>query len=143
MPYASLDDLIERAGLDEIRDVADRDLDGTPDPAVIEAALIHADNTVNGYARVQYDLPFATVPDLVRTWSVSIARYFLHRQGPPDYIVRDWKEAISALKDVAAGRLQLFAGEDAPPLQPSPDGQIGISGPEPVFTADNLKGWTG
>ena len=67
MTYATLDDLIARAGLDEIRQVADRDRDGTPDPAVIEAALTHADNTVNGYVRARYPRPFVDVPDLVRT----------------------------------------------------------------------------
>jgi len=141
MSYASLEDLIERAGADEILQVADRDLDGVADAAVVEAALTHADNTVNGYVRVRYALPFAAVPDLVRTWSVSIARYFLHRDGAPDYVVRDWKEAIAALKDVGAGRLQLTAPEHQPEPQSSPDGRISVVGPEPVFTAENLKGW--
>lgn len=141
MSYASLEDLIERAGADEILQVADRDLDGVADPSVIEAALTHADNTVNGYVRVRYALPFSAVPDLVRTWSVSIARYFLHRDGAPDYVVRDWKEAIAALKDVGAGRLQLTAAENQPEPQSSPDGRISVVGPEPVFTAENLKGW--
>lgn len=141
MSYASLADLIERAGTDEILQVADRDMDGTADPDVVEAALVHADNTVNGYVRVRYSLPFSAVPDLVRTWAVSIARYFLHRDGPPEHVVRDWKEAIAALKDVGAGRLQLPVGVDEPEPEPSPDGRVSVVGPDPVFTTENLKGW--
>lgn len=141
MPYASLEDIVERAGLDEVLQIADRDMDGTADPDVIDAALVHADNTVNGYVSVQYKLPFAAVPDLVRTWAVSIARYFLHRDGAPDYVVRDWKEALVSLKDVAAGRLKLPVGPDEPSPQPSPGSGVSIVGPEPVFTADKLKGW--
>lgn len=39
MTYATLEDLIERAGAAEIRQIADRDRDGTPDPDVIDAAF--------------------------------------------------------------------------------------------------------
>ncbi len=141
MPYASLEDLLERAGEDEILQIADRDLDGNADPDVIDAALVHADNTVNGYVSVQYKLPFSAVPDLVRTWAVSIARYFLHRDGAPDHVVRDWKEAISALKDVAANRLKLPVGPDEPAPQASSGSDVSIVGPGPVFSAHQLKGW--
>lgn len=141
MSYASLEDLIERAGLDEILQVADRDLDDVPDPDVVDAALVHADNTINGYVSVQYKVPLRSIPDLLRTWAVSIARYFLHRHNPDDYIVRDYKDAITALKDVAAGRLKLPVGPDEPAPQPSPGSDVSIVGPEPVFSADKLKGW--
>lgn len=141
MSYASLADLIERAGSDEIRQVADRDDDGTPDPDVIEAALVHADNTVNGYVATTYRVPLASVPDLVRTWAVSIARYFLHREGAPDYVVRDYKDAIASLKDVAAARITLPIATDEPALQPSTGGTVSVVGPEPVFSAEKLEGW--
>lgn len=107
MAYASLADLIARASEREISDIADRDRDGTPDPDVIAEALTHADNIVNGYVAAAYTLPFAVVPDLVRTWAISIARHKLHFQGPPDYVVADYKDAIAALKDVQAGKLKL------------------------------------
>ncbi|CAN7258212.1 gp436 family protein [Brucella pseudogrignonensis] len=141
MSYASLEDLIERAGEDEILQIADRDLDGIADPDVIDAALVHADNIVNGYVSVQYELPFKAVPDLLRTWAVSIARYFLHRNGQDEHIVRDYKEALSSLKEIAAGRLKLPVGPDDPAPQPSSGSDVSIVGPEPVFTADKLKGW--
>lgn len=141
MTYASLEDLFERAGDDEILQIADRDLDGAADPEVVDAALVHADNTVNGYVSVQYRLPLASVPDLLRTWAVSIARYYLHRDGAPDYVVRDWKEAIASLKDVAAARLRLPVDPDEPAPQPSSGSDVSIVGPGPVFSADKLKGW--
>lgn len=141
MPYASLEDLIERAGEDEILQVADRDEDGTPDPDVVEAALVHADNIANGYVAVRYALPLTAVPDLLRTWCVSIARYHLHRDGAPDYVVRDYKDALASLKDLARGVLDLPIGADDPQPAPSDSGRVSIVGPEPVFTADKLKGW--
>ncbi|MBP1844761.1 phage gp36-like protein [Rhizobium petrolearium] len=141
MPYASLEDLIERAGEDEILQVADRDEDGIPDPDVVEAALVHADNIANGYVAVRYALPLTAVPDLLRTWCVSIARYQLHRDGAPDYVVRDYKDALTALKDLARGVLDLPIGVDDPQPAPSDSGRVSIVGPEPMFTADKLKGW--
>lgn len=107
MSYANLQDLIERAGEAEIRQIADRDRDGTPDPLVITAALTHADNIVNGYVGTRYNLPLSSTPDLVRTWAVSIARYFLHLNGAPDYVEADYKDAQAALKDVSRGLLAL------------------------------------
>lgn len=107
MTYASLDDLIARAGEREILDVADRDGDGLPDGDVVAEALTHADNIVNGYVATAYTLPFAAVPDLVRTWAVAIARHKLHHQGPPDYVVAEYKDALASLRDVQAGRMTL------------------------------------
>lgn len=142
MTYAALDDLIARAGIDEVRQVADRDRDGTPDPEVIAGALAHADNIVNGYSRTRYELPFVDVPDLVRTWAVSIARHFLHRNGPPDYVVTDYKDALAALKDVAAGRIALPVTDNPSGVQPSQaSGTVQASHPEEVFTPQKLRGW--
>ena len=62
MPYATLDDLIERAGETEIRQIADRDRDGAIDADVVEAALTDADNLVNGYVAAKYTVPLASVP---------------------------------------------------------------------------------
>ncbi|SOC41566.1 phage gp36-like protein [Rhizobium subbaraonis] len=140
MPYATLDDLIERAGQDEILQVADRDQDDLADPAVIEAALAHADNTVNGYLAVRYAMPLSAVPPIVVTWAVSIARYHLHREGAPDYVVRDYKDALAALKDAARG-LVAIPGADGVAPQQSAAGAVSVTGPEPVFSKDKLGGW--
>lgn len=117
MSYATLQDLIERAGELEIRQIADRDRDGTPDPAVIEAALVHADNIVNGYVGAKYTLPLASSPPILVTWSVSIARYFLHRNGAPEHVTADYKDAVNGLKDVARG---LVALPDGSGIEPAP-----------------------
>ena len=139
MTYASLEDLVERAGEVEILQVADRDGDGIADPALVHAALVHADNVVNGYVASVTSLPLATVPDLVRTWATAIARYFLHREGPPEYVTADYKDAITGLKDVSAGRIKLPLpdGALAAPLSGTHDG---IS-PAEVFTDQALRGW--
>lgn len=139
MSYASLEDLVERAGETEILQIADRDGNAVADPDVIDAALVHADNIVNGFVGVRYDLPFVQVPDLVRTWATSIARYYLHRDGAPEQVRDDHKEALAALKDVSGGRMSLpdATGQTAQAIQ----GVHMAIHPDEVFTRQKLAGY--
>ncbi len=142
MPYATLDDLIERAGEKEIRQIADRDRDGEIDGDVIARALRDADNLINSYVAARYPtiVSLTTVPDLVNTWAISIARYYLHHNGAPEHVVREYKEAVAALKDVAAGRsaLPVQTGEAA---LTAATGTVQASHPPQVFTEQKLQGW--
>jgi phage gp36-like protein len=140
MSYASLTDLIARAGDAEIRQIADRDRDGIADQAVVDAALVDADNLINGYVGVKYDVPLVSVPDLVRTWAVSVARYILHRNGAPENVAQDYKDAIAALKDVAGGRIALPVATGGTPVATTGN-QVMSGGPDDVFTAERLRGW--
>ncbi len=105
--YATLSDLIERAGEDEILQVADRDRDGVADPGVVDKAIATAGSEIEGYISTRYRLPLPSVPELIRTWAVSIARYHLHLNGAPDHVVRDWKAAMDALSAVSTGKINL------------------------------------
>lgn len=139
MAYATLADLVARASEREILDVADRDRDGTADPEVIAEALTHADNIVNGYVATTYTLPFVVVPDLVRTWAVAIARHKLHFQGPPDYVVADYKDALASLKDVQAGKLTLPISTGEIPATSTGTSMFADA---PTSAASNiLRGW--
>ena len=140
MTYASLNDLVDRAGEDEILQVADRDDDGIADPDVVAASLTHADNTVNGYLATRFAMPLTAAPPIVVTWAVAIARYHLHRDGAPDYVVRDYKEALGQLKDAARGLIDLPGVDGITPPATS-SGSVRIEGPEPVFSRDKLEGW--
>ncbi|TCT37696.1 gp436 family protein [Martelella mediterranea] len=139
--YGALDDLIDRAGEVEILQVADRDGNGAADPDVIDAAFAHAGNIIDGYLAGKYTLPLASVPDLVRTWAVSIARYRLHHEGPPDYVVNDYKDAIAALKDVARGAITLTIADGSTP-DASANGGDYLNADAPTSHAGAiLKGW--
>jgi phage gp36-like protein len=140
LSYATLTDLIERAGEPEIRQIADRDRDGVPDADVVEAALTDADNTIDGYVFARYSRPLPSIPPVLKTWATSIARYHLHRNGAPDHVAQDYKDAITALKDVQAGRyaLPVADGETEPQAQ---TGQVLSAHPRQVFTPQKLAGW--
>lgn len=140
MSYATLADLTSRAGETELRQIADRDRDGVPDPAVVDAALADARDAIDGYIGARYALPLAEVPPLVRVWAVAIARHILHRNGAPEHVVQDYKDAIAALKDVARGLITLPVAEGA--AAPAPvAGEVLAAHPPQVFTPDRLRGW--
>lgn len=140
MTYAALTDLIERAGQAEIDQIADRDFSGTPDPEAVQAALEDADNLINGYVAVKYATPLVFVPQIVVTWAVSIARYILHRNGAPDHVVQDYKDALAALKDVSRGLIALPVPEGESPPDAT-GGTVMSAHPSRVFTPDKLRGW--
>ncbi len=140
MTYAAAADLVDRAGIDELLATADRDGDGGIDDAVIAAALASADDDINAYLATRYQIPLSTVPTIVRGWAVSIARYRLHRYGAPDHVVRDYKDALQAVRDAGAGRLAI---PDAAGLTPASGGSGGVSafGELAVFDDRGLAGW--
>lgn len=142
MTYATLADLVVRAGEKEILQIADRDRDGVADPDVIEGALANAAMRIDGYVGVKFDLPLPSVPALVQDWAVSIARYVLHRNGAPAHVRQDYDDAIAALKDVAAGRIILpVALGDPAPASSGAAGTVMASHPDQVWTEDRLRGW--
>ncbi|MBZ4022194.1 hypothetical protein CKO11_06955 [Rhodobacter sp. TJ_12] len=140
MTYATLEDLIDRAGEAELRQIADRDRDGVVDASVIAAALSNADDTINGYIGKKYALPLASVPPIVNGWAVGIARYTLHRNGAPEHVAQDYKDAITALKDVSRGLITLPVDAGAEPPVVS-DATVMAVHPAPVFTPTKLAGW--
>lgn len=140
MTYATLADLIARAGEDEILQVADRDGDGVADASVISRALSDADDIVDARLAARYQVPLTSTPAIVNGWAVSIARYFLHRDGAPEHVVRDYTTALNDLKDAAAGK---FPVPDAAGIAPaeSTSGSVTAYGSAPVFSKDRLEGF--
>ncbi|HUT24959.1 MAG TPA: DUF1320 domain-containing protein [Sumerlaeia bacterium] len=71
--YASQSDIEDRLDPKHLIELADDDGDGTPDSAVIDAAIADADGLIDSYLNVRYDVPLATVPALVKKLSADLA----------------------------------------------------------------------
>lgn len=140
MSYATLQDILDRAGEQELRQIADRDRDGLIDPEVIAAALADAQDAIDGYLGTKYALPLASVPPIVRGWSVTISRYIMHRNGAPEHVAQDYKDAIAALKDVSRGLITLPVAVGDTPAVPV-GGTVMAAHPDQVFTPTKLAGW--
>jgi phage gp36-like protein len=92
----------------------------------IQQAITEADAIIDGYLARRYRLPLATVPGLVTSWSRVITRYKLHqdrRSGEgDDPIVRDYRDALRFLDQVALGKFSL--GLDDPESSSDSPGDV-------------------
>lgn len=93
-----------------------------------------------GYVLPQNPVQFP----ILTVWARAIARYHIHRQRDrtseeTGRIERDYRDALRALGEVAAGKLTLGAGD---PLAPDPDdpdgGDIRMSSQPRMFSRDSL-----
>ncbi len=83
--------------------------------AVITRAIADSDAEIDGYCSTKYaDLPFSTVPVMIRKISVDIAIYnlFSRRRGATEDRLQRYKDAIKFLSNVANGTVSM--GGDAP-----------------------------
>lgn len=75
--YATIQDVIDRYGNEQLLLIADRDDDGVVDTTVVDTALTDASAEIDAYLAVKYTLPFATPPALLVHLCVDIAVYRL------------------------------------------------------------------
>lgn len=104
MTTATLQDLIDRFGTNELAALTDRGGKGEIDRHVVARALADADATISGYVRPVPEGGGA--PLLVRV-ACDLAWYFLHdgvAEGP--HKVR-YDEAMKTLRDIARGVVSL------------------------------------
>lgn len=138
MPYATLQDLVDRYGQQELTDLTDRAGAGVPDQAVATIALTDASQMVDGYLVDRYRLPLATVPQTVVRWTCDIARYFLWKDQASDAVKGLYAAALASLVSVQRGTLSIEASAIE---APQADNQIVTEGPGRMFPAGSLRGF--
>lgn len=113
--YATPDDLITMFGEPAMRAMSDIDDVAAGEVVVqrLQRALETATGEVDGYLTGRYALPLATVPSVVRTHVLCLARYHLMGASPDDKATADRKAAISFFERVASGAIPLFAPAQA------------------------------
>ncbi|MBP0439438.1 gp436 family protein [Tianweitania sediminis] len=144
MTYATKQDLIDRFGSTELEQLTDRvnRPPSTIDDVTLERALTDASALADGYLRKVVALPLQDVPPVLVKKVADIARYYLHgkaadKEGP---VLRAYNEAVSWLKDVARGLIELSGPAGGADPQPAGGGQIRTSAPNRTFTRDSLRG---
>lgn len=139
MSYAVLQDLIDRFGDTELKEVADRDGDGTIDAAQVAMALGDASNLIDGEIRSRYALPLVSTPAVLTRLCADLARYFLHKDSPTEVIRNNYTDALKTLAGINAGRLELDVAGVEPDAPNSDDVQV--SGPDRMFNRSTLEGY--
>lgn len=94
---------------------------------------------IDGYLAARYTLPLTSVPAIVTGICADLTRYRLWDQAAPDEVRRRYEDALTQLRDLAAGRLSL--PPDASGIAPT--GGLVFDGysDERVFTSETLKGF--
>lgn len=137
MRYATVANLVNRFGEDEIRQRTDRNLTGEIDEAVANAALDKATALVDTRLRRLYAVPLAEVPIEIRDITAVLARWKLYDDRVPESIAKDAEMALSELDRIASGKTVL----DLPPATAggTTAGLPQAEAPAREFTRDTLR----
>ncbi|QDH13814.1 DUF1320 domain-containing protein [Formicincola oecophyllae] len=112
--YATVDDMVQRFGADEIC-MSDPSLDmprGAIDEARINQALADASDLINSYVQRRYEIPLAPVLPVVTRMCCLLARHDLAlgaERAPSEQIKEGRQTAMAWLAAVAAGKATLDA----------------------------------
>lgn len=117
MAYATVANLIEVFGQEEVIALTDREDTGTVDSTVALEALERASSEADTYIAVRYALPLSSVPQALVAVVCDIARFRLTGGETTETtpIADRYKAAVAWLKDVAAGRAVLPGVAAIPP----------------------------
>lgn len=110
------------------------------DQAKVTEAIADADALIDSYCGAVTEVPFATVPPVIKKHSVTIAIYNLYtrRGAAPELVRKNYEDVISHLKLIGKGDAVL------PPVTASEvtgGNEVNIAGNDRIFTRDKLKGW--
>lgn len=138
--YATLADLTDRFGGDELLRWCDRDADGEPDPDYVARLLADAGGEIDSYLSGRYALPLASTEPVLVKIACDLVRLAYQAGGSevPPVVETAAKQARQMLRDLADGRAVLAS--TAPAGQPAQGGAL-FSAPKPVFTDETLAGW--
>lgn len=110
MPYATLADMTERFGEQELALRTDRTngTNGTAiDAVVLDRALSDADAEIDSYLAARYALPLSSTPTVLVRLAADMARYRLYDDGVPETVRQRYADSVSLLKRMATGEVKL------------------------------------
>lgn len=141
MPYTTLADLTARFGDRMLVALTDRGemSTGAIDTTVVDKAIADTDAVIDGYVAGRYQTPVTPVPAILGDIAGSIVVWKLHVGAPDPKVEADYKKALRALRDIAAGVITL-ASAGTPSVEKGGSG-VQVTDRERPFTADNLKGF--
>jgi phage gp36-like protein len=140
--YCTQSDLVQRFGNDELVSLTDRDGSaGQIVEPVLNQAIADASATIDGYLGGRYTLPLSSIPQNLTRLACDIARYYLFDDslGDEHQAAKRYTNAISYLKDIGSGRLQLGITQDSQQPQQTSTASMVSSGT--VFGRDKSKGF--
>lgn len=115
MPYATQADLEARFGIAELGELTDRVNGEVIDADVVTRALNDARAEIDGYLAGRYQLPLATVPEILVRLNCDMARYYLHDDRVTEAVRDRYTDAVRLLRSIAAGDVKIDGGASITP----------------------------
>jgi phage gp36-like protein len=105
MPYSLKADIQKEISDQELIGLTDDENAGVMNDGRITAAIARADAMIDSYCGAIAEVPFTTVPAVIKQHSITIAIYFLYlrRNRIPEDRKKSYDDAIAHLKDIAKG----------------------------------------
>ncbi len=141
MAYASVSDLQERFGDNEILQLTDRDGDDSPDSGVADRALEDASATADSYLARRHDVPLSAAPAVLVAVVCDLARARLYDDNAPEVVTSRKDDALAWLKRVAKGEADVISEQGRVDTDAAPAVSTRSSG-QRVFDRGSLKGFT-
>lgn len=119
MGYCAKQDLSERFGDRELKELTDESSGATVSDAEVTSACDEASSTIDLYLGVRYTVPLASPPAVVKKWACDLARLNLwgDRAGSDSAVRVEAQAVLALLKDISVGKAMLpgqAAGVEAP-----------------------------
>jgi phage gp36-like protein len=140
MAYSTQDDLLTMISQAELAALS-AEAGDEPDAQVVAEAIARADAEIDAACGLRYTVPFAPVPERVKSLSGDLAIYHLYsRRGIAPAVWRQkYLDGLAFLKQVAAGQATLAGSGGEPPAaeRQSPD----FLSANRLFSRDTLGEW--
>lgn len=115
MAYATQADLEALFGVSELAELTDRVNGEVVDADVVTRALNAACAEIDGYLAGRYQLPLATVPEILVRLNYDMARYYLYADGATETVRNRYTDAVRLLRAIGSGDAKLAGGEALAP----------------------------
>jgi phage gp36-like protein len=138
MPYATRQDFESRFGLETLIQLTDREFVGQVDDSVFALAQIDGDAEIDAWLQSRYVIPLTTVPTVLVRISCDLYRYYLQGAQEVEAVTNRYKAAISFLKSLSRGDVNLNLDKNATPVAGTDEVRI-TAAPNRTFSRDSLR----
>lgn len=139
MAYCTIADIQDRISEQDLIRLTDDENTGAMDTGKIDDAIAEAAAEIDSYCAKRHTVPFSDpAPAMISKICKDIAVYNLWslQNAVPENAADRHKKAVSYLKDIAAGTVQL--GGDAPAEVDYDGPEASTSSENRIFTMDNM-----
>lgn len=120
--YSSTGDILKFTPRRTLAQLTDDEAGAAVNEAVVNEAIVAADEVIDAHLRGRYTIPFEETPPILRRISADIAGFHIYGRRPegdlPEAILTKYKNAVRMLESIRDGKLSI--GDDDGEKTPEP-----------------------